>query len=263
MPPDTIHEEANIGEIHKLKATPPKDITSNHMKRINALIKDYPNGRIEYHFASDRGDGRSFAGKHSIQTAPGWIRAQACQDLFDIDCDTSHPSNLIDALRFFKLHVPQILFEFVTKKSHMRDILAGYYETEKDKAKKLINSILYGASISNNSWFTDNNIKVMRHHDYIINLATAVAQCATELAKRCTSDYEFAKMKHPTENEHKWKMTTLSELLVRIEEQKLACIIRRLINHWGINPKSIIPMHDGAMVSLRNLHPEKELVKNA
>jgi hypothetical protein len=68
-------------------------------------------------------------------------------------------------------------------------------------------------------------------------------------------------MKHPTENEHKWKMTTLSELLVRIEEQKLACIIRRLINHWGINPKSIIPMHDGAMVSLRNLHPEKELIK--
>ena len=54
-------------------------------------------------------------------------------------------------------------------------------------------------------------------------------------------------------------MTVLSELLVRIEEQKLTCIITRLIDHWGINPKSIIPMHDGAMISLRNLHPGKKL----
>jgi hypothetical protein len=56
-------------------------------------------------------------------------------------------------------------------------------------------------------------------------------------------------------------MTALSELQVRIEEQKLTFIITRLIDHWGINPKSIIPMHDGAMISLRNLHPRKELSK--
>jgi hypothetical protein len=184
-----------------------------------------------YHLANDRGDGRSFSGKHSIQTAPGWIRAKACPDLFDIDCDTSHPSNLIDALRFFELHVPPILFKFVTEKSHMRDILAGYYGTNKEKAKKLINSILYGASISNDSWFLDNHIQIIRHHEYVLNLAAAVAQSATELSELCKPDYEFAKKKHPNENEHKWKMTALSELLVRIEEQKLSCIITRLVNH--------------------------------
>jgi hypothetical protein len=193
--------------------------------------------------------------------APGWIRAHACSDLFDIDCDTSHPSNLIDALRFFKIPVPKILFTFVTKKTEIRGKLAGYYDTHKDKVKQLINSILYGVSIGNNTWFDENKITPIRHHDDILNLANAVGQCATDVASKCKADYDFAKRTHPKENEHKWKMTALSELLVRIEEQKLTCIITRLIDHWGINPKSIIPMHDGAMISLRNLHPEKELSK--
>jgi hypothetical protein len=258
-----IQEEANIGEILKIKTNPPKEISIKHLDRVNTLLTNYPNGRIEYHLAKDRGDGRAFAGSHSLQMAPGWIRAHACSDLIDIDCHTSHPSNLIDALRFFKIPVPKILFTFVTKKTEIRGKLAEYYDTHKDKVKQLINSILYGASIGNNTWFDENKITPIRHHDDIINLANAVGQCATDLALKCKADYDFAKRTHPKENEHKWKMTALSELLVRIEEQKLTCIITRLIDHWGINPKSIIPMHDGAMISLRNLHPEKELSKIA
>jgi hypothetical protein len=256
-----IHEEANIGEIFRIKSCPPKDITAKHLDRINALLTNYPNGRIEYHLAKERGDGRAFAGSHSLQMAPGWIRAHACSELFDIDCDTSHPSNLIDALRFFKISVPKILFIFVTTKTEMRRKLANYYNTQKDNIKQLINSILYGASIENDTWFTENKINPIRHHADIMDLACAVAQCATNLTLKCTADYDFAKKIHPDGNEHKWKMTVLSELLVRIEEQKLTCIITRLIDHWGINPKSIIPMHDGAMISLRNLHPRKELSK--
>ena len=49
-----IHEEANIGEIFKIKANPPNDMTIKHLDRINALLTNYPNGRIEYHLARKR-----------------------------------------------------------------------------------------------------------------------------------------------------------------------------------------------------------------
>ena len=80
-------------------------------------------------------------------------------------------------------------------------MLAEYYNTQKDNVKQLINSILYGASIGNNTWFDENKVQVVRHHNDILSLADAVGQCATDLASKCKGDYDFAKRIHPTEND--------------------------------------------------------------
>lgn len=80
-----------------------------------------------------------------------------------------------------------------------------------------------------------------------------------ELDEVCP-DLEFAKRKNPDE-EHKWTFTALSELLVRIEEIKLSHMVARLVDHWGINPKTVVTMHDGIMVSPYNVHPDRALAQ--
>jgi hypothetical protein len=244
-----------------------ESLRGDHRKRLLSFIDKYANGVVTNRLATDRGDGRNYSNAGGVQNLPGLLRSIICGHYSDIDCDTSHPSNLIDALRAFDLPVPDILYDFVTRKSEIRHIMAGFYFGEpitsekKDKAKKLINALLYGQSTQSGTFFEECGITVHMHHDSIIEFAQAVNNCATKLIKKCDQDVEFAKEKNPSAGDHKHKFTALSELLVRIEEQKLSCIISRLVDHWGINPNTAISMHDGVMVSINSIHPDKALAK--
>ena len=88
-----------------------------------------------------------------------------------------------------------------------------------------------------------------------------IGELSVKITAKCPDDMKFARELHPTESEHKWRFTALSELLVRIEEQKLSCMISRLVGHWGANPKALISMHDGVMVSPHLIRPNGQLAK--
>jgi len=259
----SVKEEVNIGRAFEILASDSLD--SAHRKRLQAFISKYDNGIVINRLAKSRGDGRNYANAGGVQNLPGMLRSEMCKHYFDIDCDTSHPSNLIDALRAFDMPVPDILYKFVTQKNHIRKVMAGYYfgkeddKASRDKAKKLINALLYGQSTESKTFFEDAGIKQTKHHDDILAFAQMIGDLSVKITAKCPDDMKFAKDLHPTENEHKWRFTALSELLVRIEEQKLSCMISRLVDYWGVNPKSLISMHDGVMVSPHLIRPDGQL----
>ena len=225
----------------------------NHLTRAERYIEKLNYRRVVSKLAKGRGDGRTF-GPTGIQSLPGNIRARICRHMFDIDFDCSHPSIIIDALRKKQHKVPEILEYVVTNRLNVRTSLAKYYNCKPKDIKSLINAITYGRKYSSKAFFKEAIIAIKKHHPIIKEYCHAMNIIVDQLAQ--PDDLEAAERSHPDKDERQLKFSALSDLLARIEDQKLACIINRLTTHWGINPKSTVLMHDGCMVEMQTLNPE-------
>ena len=257
-----MYEDAAVGVARKIQSD--GNLSTDHKTRLDTFLeKRAPeNGYVIYKHAEDKSDGRVYAStKGSIQSLPSDLRASIGAHLFDIDCDCSHPTNLIDCLRANNEPVPEALFRIVTERTAIRESLAEYYGTTTTNVKSLINAITYGQSVQSEKWFDENKVQLIRHHDIIYAYATATALAATTLIKVDSPDYKAAMEANPEDNQRSLTFKALSSLMERVEEQKLSCVLMRLIHEWGINPKSIVLIHDGAMCSMDNLNPKKRLVR--
>ena len=142
----------------------------------------------------------------------------------------------------------------VTKREEIRTLLAKYYDITTKEAKKLVNALTYGKIL-------ENTPGERPHHQLLISYQMAVADAATKLVPPGSQDYEYAKQKNPETTHHRVTFKALSELLNRIEEQTLSCIIQRLVDMWGVNPKTLIVMHDGVLVNVAEHHKERGLAR--
>jgi hypothetical protein len=123
--------------------------------------------------------------------------------------------------------------------------------------KKLINAITYGRRKQSTKFFEEANIPVQQHHKIITTYADAIKEIAYQII--CRPDIQAAEDRNPTvRDERKIRFSAMSDLMERIEAQKTSGVIARLVTHWGLDPKGMIPMHDGVMCSFKRLHPEKE-----
>jgi hypothetical protein len=170
-----------------------------------------------------------------MQNLPGTARAKLGHHHFDLDMDCAHPSNLLDCLRAKNIEVPHSLYKLITERLQLRQMLAEYYGTTASKAKKLMNSLTYGMSTNSTTWFDESGIQPMPHHHFIIEYASAISRCVKELIQVTDPDYIFVKSQNSSrESEQSLRFKALSELLNRVEEQKLTVIISRLVTYWGV-----------------------------
>ena len=157
----------------------------------------------------------------------------------------------------------------VSKRTEFREEAAKYYDLPEGQPPKagikfikgVINAMLYGQSPNSTEPFVNAGIplregKAPAHHPDILSFSTAINEIVTKLVPLDGPDYTAAKLRKLAKDPHKepsihdCRFSGLSDLTCRIESQKLQCILHRLTHWWGINPTSIILMHDGAMVSM-------------
>ena len=140
-------------------------------------------------YISTRGkksDGRVYASSQgSMQSLPSNLRASIGSQLLDIDCDCSHPTNLIDCLRASDQPVPTALFKIVTERTKIREMLAEHYRTTTTIAKQLVNAVTKGKSILTDDWFTENGMRPIPHHHLIIEYSGATAKTYPPRLCRC------------------------------------------------------------------------------
>jgi hypothetical protein len=75
-----------------------------------------------------------------------------------------------------------------------------------------------------------------------------------------SADIDATKRRDPSKQGLRLLYAALSDLAARVESIKLHCILGRLSTHWGVDCNGTILMHDGAMISMSDLHPTGEAV---
>ena len=171
-----VYEEADVGIARKIQSD--GDLSTDHKGiLLKYLAKRGPeNGYVIYKYAGEKSDGRTYSSSlGSMQSLPSSLRASIGSQLFDIDCDCSHPTNLIDCLRASDKRVPNALFRIVTERTQIREMLAEHYNTTTTIAKQLVNAVTYGKSILTDDWFTESGVRTIAHHPLIIEYAGATA----------------------------------------------------------------------------------------
>ena len=251
-------------------------LSANHHKRLQDFVtnRERSDGRTHYQWAKGRLEGRKYAPR-GAQLLPSDVRAAVGDTYFDLDFDCSHPSVIIDLLRKKGIEIPEIIYKMVSKRTEFREEAAKYYDMPEGQPPKagikfikgVINAMLYGQSPNSTEPFVNAGIpliegKAPAHHPDILSFSTAINEVVTKLVPLDGPDYTAAKLRKLAKDPHKepsihdCRFSGLSDLTCRIESQKLQCILHRLTHWWGINPTSIILMHDGAMVSMRNRNPK-------
>ena len=232
-------------------------IEADHLTRLDQYLAKTNLRRVSGNLGRKSGDGRTFS--DGIQRLPGKIRAKICKHMFDIDFNCSHPSIIIDALRQKQIRIPRELYYVVINRMKIRKQLALYYQCKPPEVKGLINAITYGRTYQSKTFFKDAKIPIKRHHHIIKQYCRAIESIVTKLAQ--DDDCHAARLRHPEKSERQIKFSALSSLLARIEDQKLSCVINRLTTYWGINPKSLVLMHDGCMVEMMTIRQDGQAAK--
>lgn len=223
---------------------------------------------VEYRFAYGRHDGNLYAstgggggvveegsGGISAQVLPRAVREAACHRFVDVDMECAHQSML--AARFLdcgnrglegggadRCIVPAVLQQYLRDKGAVRGMLAAYYGTSENGAKKLLNMISFGAGTAAlTGWRAEFGVgeeTFRREHPFVARYRQMMHRAAAELV--IDEDVEFAKFKRNP------RRSALSEICSRYQAQVLDWASRRLEARWGFPRRTSILMFDGLMV---------------
>ena len=248
-----------------------QSLTAEEYLRLERLIehRSAQRGITYYKYARGRGDGRLFGDLSSMQQLKSITRARIGDALYDIDFDCSHPSIIIDLCNKQNIPVPEIINTMVTDREVIRQELSVHYfgsiTQEGIKfGKQQTNAFLYGQRLSTMSQFIENKVPEQSHPQKIKQFSEAMdilVQGSYNVPSIIPSaDIDATKRRDPSKQGLRLLYAALSDLAARVESIKLHCILGRLSTHWGVDCNGTILMHDGAMISMSDLHPTGEAV---
>ena len=204
-----------------------------------------------------------------MQQLKSVTRARIGDDLYDIDFDCSHPSIIIDLCNKQNIPVPEIINTIVTERELIRQELSIHYYGSVTQegikfSKQQINAFLYGQRINTRSPFIENNVPEKSHPPKIKLFSKAmdilVLGSLDVPSIIPLADINATKRRGPSRTGLRLFYAALSDLAARVESQKLHCILSRLTTYWGVDCNGTILMHDGAMISMSDLHPAGKAV---